>query len=168
VAVILVPTAGKVGSEAARLLAKRGVSVRVLAHHAAKAAALADAGVDVVEGDLDVPASIDAAMRGVLTVVLVSPAIPTQEFNVIESALRVGGVGSGEARHVVKITSKASPDSPIARRRGQAEIESRLIASGLRADAEQRPHAQFPHAGTRDCQLLQLRVAHRRRPSRHD
>jgi uncharacterized protein YbjT (DUF2867 family) len=31
----------------------------------------------------------------------------------------------------VKITSKASADSPIARRRGQAEIEHRLIASGL-------------------------------------
>ena len=35
------------------------------------------------------------------------------------------------ARHVVKITSKASSDSPIGRRRGQAQIENRLIASGL-------------------------------------
>jgi len=35
------------------------------------------------------------------------------------------------ARHVVKITSKASSDSPIARRRGQDQIENRLIASGL-------------------------------------
>jgi uncharacterized protein YbjT (DUF2867 family) len=31
----------------------------------------------------------------------------------------------------VKITSKASADSPIARQRGQAEIEAGLIASGL-------------------------------------
>jgi uncharacterized protein YbjT (DUF2867 family) len=31
----------------------------------------------------------------------------------------------------VKITSKASTDSPIVRRRGQAQIEERLIASGL-------------------------------------
>jgi uncharacterized protein YbjT (DUF2867 family) len=31
----------------------------------------------------------------------------------------------------VKVTSKASADSPIARRRGQAEIENGLIASGL-------------------------------------
>jgi uncharacterized protein YbjT (DUF2867 family) len=31
----------------------------------------------------------------------------------------------------VKITSKASADSPIARRRGQAEIDNGLIASGL-------------------------------------
>jgi uncharacterized protein YbjT (DUF2867 family) len=58
-------------------------------------------------------------------VVLVSPAIPAQELNVVASAVRAG------AGHVVKITSKASADSPIARRRGQAEIENGLIASGL-------------------------------------
>jgi len=58
-------------------------------------------------------------------VVLASPAIPAQELNVIDSAVRAG-VG-----HVVKITSKSSTDSPIARRRGEAEIENRLIASGL-------------------------------------
>ena len=34
-------------------------------------------------------------------------------------------------RHVIKITSKASADSPIARRRGQNEIEAGLAASGL-------------------------------------
>jgi uncharacterized protein YbjT (DUF2867 family) len=41
----------------------------------------------------------------------------------------------GDARagvgHVVKASSKASADSPIARRRGQAEIEAGLAASGL-------------------------------------
>jgi uncharacterized protein YbjT (DUF2867 family) len=57
--------------------------------------------------------------------VLVSPAIPAQELNVVASA---AGAGAG---HVVKITSKASADSPIARRRDQTEIENGLIASGL-------------------------------------
>ena len=33
--------------------------------------------------------------------------------------------------HVVKVTSKASLDSPVARRRGQAEIEQGLARSGL-------------------------------------
>ena len=122
---IFVTTAGKVGSEASRLLARRGVPVRVLVRNRQKAAALAQAGVEVAEGDLEVPATIDAAMRGVTSVVLVSPAIPAQELNVIDSAVRAG-VG-----HVVKITSKASADSPIARQRGQAEIEAGLIASGL-------------------------------------
>ena len=122
---ILVTTAGKVGSEAARLLAGRGVPVRVLVRDPAKAAALAQSGVEVAEGDLEVPATIDAAMQGVSAVVLVSPAVPVQELSVVDSAVRAG------AGHVVKITSKASADSPIARRRGQAEIEDGLIASGL-------------------------------------
>ncbi len=57
--------------------------------------------------------------------VLVSPAIPAQELNVVGSAVRAG------VDHVVKITSKASADSPIARRRGQTGIANGLIASGL-------------------------------------
>jgi uncharacterized protein YbjT (DUF2867 family) len=122
---ILITTAGKVGSVAARLLAERGEPVRVLVRDPAKGAALAQAGVDVRVGDLGVPASIDAAMAGVTAVVLVSPAIPAQELNVVDSAVRAG------AGHVVKITSKASADSPIARRRYQTEIEDGLIASGV-------------------------------------
>jgi uncharacterized protein YbjT (DUF2867 family) len=122
---ILIATAGKVGAEAARLLAHREEPARVLVRNPEKATALAQAGVDVAVGDLDVPATIDAAMRGVSAVVLVSPAIPAQELNVVTSAV-AAGVG-----HVVKITSKASADSPIARRRDQTEIENGLIASGL-------------------------------------
>ena len=99
--------------------------MRVLARNPEKATALEQAGVDVVEGDLDTPATIDATMRDVESVILVSPAVPAQELNVIDSAARAG------AQHVVKITSKASPHSPIARQRGQAEIEAGLIASGL-------------------------------------
>jgi uncharacterized protein YbjT (DUF2867 family) len=58
-------------------------------------------------------------------VVLVSPAIPAQELAVVDAAARAG-VG-----HVVKATSKASEDSPVGRRRGQAQIEAGLVASGL-------------------------------------
>ena len=122
---ILITTAGKVGAEVARLLAAQGEPVRVLARHPEKVVALSEAGVEVEEGDLEVPASIDAAMRDVSSVILVSLAIPTQELNVVDSAVRAG------VEHVVKITSKASAASPIARRRGQTEIEDGLIASGL-------------------------------------
>jgi uncharacterized protein YbjT (DUF2867 family) len=122
---ILVTTAGKVGTEAVRSLIRREAPVRVLVRDPGKAKALAGAGAEVAVGDLDVPASIDEAMAGVTEVVLVSPAIPAQELNVIASAARAG-VG-----HVVKASSKASADSPIARRRGQAEIEAGLAGSGL-------------------------------------
>ena len=122
---ILVTTPGKVGSEAALRLRQRGVPVRVLARHPEHATALADAGAEIAVGDLDQPASIDAAMAGVTGVVLVSPGGPAQELNVIHSAARAG------AGPVVKVTSNASADSPIARRRWQAEIEAGLAASGL-------------------------------------
>src|ERR1700730_7124318 len=122
---ILVTTAGKIGAEASRLLAQRGAPVRVLVRNPENVTGLPQAGVEVCKGDLAVPATIDAAMQGVTSVVLVSPAIPRQELNVVASAVRA------RVQHVVKIMSKASADSPIARRRGQFEIESGLIASGL-------------------------------------
>jgi uncharacterized protein YbjT (DUF2867 family) len=122
---ILITTAGKVGSEAARLLAAQGELVRVLVRDRAKHSALSQAGVDVVQGDLEVPATIDAAMHGVSSVILVSLAIPAQELNVVNSAVRAG------VDHVAKITSKASADSPIARRRDQTTIEEGLNSSGL-------------------------------------
>jgi uncharacterized protein YbjT (DUF2867 family) len=122
---ILVTTAGKVGSEAVLLLRQRQVPVRVLVRTPDKATALAEAGAEIAAGDLDAPASIDAAMAGITTVVLISPGAPVQELAVIGSAARAG------AGHVIKVTSNASADSPIARRRWQAEIEAGLAASGL-------------------------------------
>jgi uncharacterized protein YbjT (DUF2867 family) len=122
---ILVTTAGKVGAETVRLLRLRDLPVRVVVRDPAKAAALASAGAEIAQGDLDVPATIDDAMTGVSAVVLVSPAVPAQELNVVASAARAG------AGHVIKATSKASADSPIARRRWQAQIETGLAASGI-------------------------------------
>lgn len=122
---ILVTTAGTVGSEAARLLAARNIPVRVLVRDPKKVTELADAGVEIAVGDLEAPASLDEAMVGVTSVILVSPAVPVQELNVVASAARAG------VEHVVKASSKASADSPIARRRGQTEIEAGLAASGI-------------------------------------
>lgn len=122
---ILVITAGKVGAETARLLAERAEPVRVLVRDPGKASALAlaQAGVEVVQGDLAVPATVDAAMRGVWVAVLISPAVPAQELNVVDSAVRAG------AGHVVKITSKAS-----AAQRGPSS-SSRTTTPGLSPDA---------------------------------
>ena len=124
---ILVTTAGKVGAETVRLLREQDVPVRVLVRDPAKATAeaLAAAGAEIAGGDLEDPASLDEAMAGVSTVVLVSPAVPAQELNVVASAAKAG------VAHVLKATSKASPDSPIARRRGQSEIEAGLAATGI-------------------------------------
>ena len=122
---IFITTAGSVGAASARLLAGRGEQVRVLVRRPEKAGDLAQAGVDVVEGDLAVPATVDAALDGVTRVVLVSTAGPQEELNVVHGAVRSG------VEHLVKITSAAAPDSPVARQRDQYRVEQGLIASGL-------------------------------------
>ncbi|MEW2297995.1 NmrA family NAD(P)-binding protein, partial [Streptomyces sp. NPDC006743] len=76
--------------------------------------------------DLDRPGTLDAAMAGVDTLVLITPSVPTQEIAAIDSA-----VGQ-DVKHVVKITNhKATDDSPVGRRRDHARIEAHLRASGL-------------------------------------
>jgi uncharacterized protein YbjT (DUF2867 family) len=122
---ILITTAGKVGAEAARLLAARDVPVRILVRDPSKVDALAKTGVEVVQGDLTDAGSLRAAMKNISSVILVSPAIPAQELNVVNVATEF------EVEHVVKITSKASADSPIARRRDQTQIEDGIKASGV-------------------------------------
>lgn len=122
---ILVTTAGKVGAEAALLLRQRQLPVRVLVRDEGKAEVLAATGAEAAVGDLDDQASIDKAMTDVTGVILVSPAVPAQELNVVASAARAG------VAHIVKASSKASADSPIARRRWQTEIEAGLAASGV-------------------------------------
>ncbi len=116
---ILVTTAGKVGSVAARLIAQRDVPVRVLVRHPEKAGDLYRAGVEIFAGDLGSPGSIDQAMRGVSRVVLVTAPVLSQELNVIDSAEKAG------IEHVVKITNKADVHSPIARLDGRRRLRLR-------------------------------------------
>lgn len=116
---------GTVGGEAVRLLAQQGIPVRAFVRDGDKAAALAAVGAQIAEGDLGDPDTLDAGLDGADVVILVSPAVPVQELNVVAAAARAG------VAHVIKISSKASLDSPIERRRGQSEIEAGLAASGV-------------------------------------
>jgi uncharacterized protein YbjT (DUF2867 family) len=122
---ILVTTAGNVGAETVRLLAGRGEPVRVLVRSLASHAALVQAGAEVTVGDLADSAAIERALRGGSSVVLVTPGLPAQELAVIDAAADSG------VEHIVKITSDASADSPIERRRDHARVEAGLTASGL-------------------------------------
>jgi uncharacterized protein YbjT (DUF2867 family) len=123
--ILVTGATGKVGSEAVRLLRQRGLPVRAMVRDPGKAAPLAAGGAELARADFDDPGTIDDALAGVDTVILVSPGVPAQELNVVASAVRQG------VKYVIKVTSNASPDSPIARRRAQAEIEAGLAASGL-------------------------------------
>ena len=124
--ILVTGATGNVGSEAVRLLAARHQPTRALVRDPSRAVAVGvGVGVEIVTGDFARPDTLDEAMRGIDTVVLVSPAVPAQEIAVIDSALRQG------VSHVIKVTSKASADSPVDRRRGQAQIEAHLATTGL-------------------------------------
>ena len=122
---ILVTTAGKVGSEATRLLAAMNQPVSVLVRPGHDTRPITGRGVRIVEGDLGDRASIERAMVAVTGVVLVTPGVPDHELTLIEAARAAG------ATHVVKVTSDASADSPVGRRRDHHRIEEALEASGL-------------------------------------
>lgn len=121
--ILVTGATGNVGSAAVRLLAAQHRPTRALVRDPSRA--LRDGAVEIVTGDFDRPDTLDAAMGGIDTILLVSPAVPAQEIAVIDSAVRNG------VTHLVKITSKASADSPVGRRRGQAQIEAHLETTGL-------------------------------------
>ena len=61
---------GRLGTLLVGRLAARGLDVRVLTRDPARAHHLGDSATDIVEGDVRDRASIDAAMRGITTVVI--------------------------------------------------------------------------------------------------
>ena len=128
--VILVTGAtGNVGGTVISNLTARGANVRALVRDASKAQSLKSAGVDVVEGDMEKPETLDAAFRGVDKVFLLTPVSPdaaAQSSNAIAAAKRSG------RPHIVRMSAvKASHNSPTRIGRAHAETEDELKASGL-------------------------------------
>lgn len=128
-AVLVVGATGRVGRGVVDLLVDGGVPVRALARRPAEAALPAP--VDVVPGDLVVPGSLDAALRGVDTVFLVWTAPPATVPAVIERI-------AASARRVVLLSSPHRTPHPFFRQPNpmadlHAELERRIAASSLAA-----------------------------------
>jgi uncharacterized protein YbjT (DUF2867 family) len=124
---------GIAGSIIAREFARQGVPIRVLVRDPAKGAWLRELpGIEVVTGDMRVPASLGAALDGVDRVLMISSPrgdmVDTQ-CRFIDAA-KAAGVG-----HVVKFSGKESGTTfdPQAFRgtRWHLEIERYLERSGL-------------------------------------
>src|SRR5579872_933858 len=94
--ILVTGATGNIGSEVVRLLVAGGHKVRVLARDPAKAARLGP-GVEIVRGDLTVPASLDPAMKGIERAFLVAHAmeLPTITEHFSAAAERAG------VKHVV-------------------------------------------------------------------
>jgi uncharacterized protein YbjT (DUF2867 family) len=126
--VLVTGATGRVGRAVAGLLADAGLPVRALTRRSAAAAAL-PANVEVVTGDLTVPESLDAALRGVGAVFLIWTAPPATAAAVVERL-------ATHARRVVFLSSPHQTPHPFFRQPNpmavlHADIERLIAAAGL-------------------------------------
>ena len=112
---LLTGVTGKTGGASAQALLKKGVPLRAIVRNAEKAAALKDAGVELVIGDVTDPAVLEKAMTGVDKALMTMPNGEKQlelEKQFVDVAKRSG------VRHVIKMSSMeavADAKSPIAK-----------------------------------------------------
>src|SRR4029077_10366609 len=129
VPMVLVTGASRRGGRAVGdLLLEAGVPVRALTHRS-EAAVTLPANVEVVTGDLTVPESLDAGLRGVGTVLLVWTAPPTTAPAVVERL-------ASYARRVVFLSSPHQTPHPFFQQPNpmallHADIERLIAATGL-------------------------------------
>jgi uncharacterized protein YbjT (DUF2867 family) len=130
---------GLLGTRVVGLLRQRQLEVRVLTRDRSRAAGLASAGVDIVEGDIADPTAVRRAVDGVTTVVSAihgfagpnntgSPATIDRDgnHNLIQAAREAG------AEHLVLLSVRdASPDHPMDLMRMKHAAEEELKASDL-------------------------------------
>ncbi len=136
--ILVTGATGNVGSQLVPTLVRRGAQVRALVHTPEKAKIVEGPGVEIVFGDYDDPASLDAAMQGVEALFLLvfpSPDGQRQPDNLIAAANEAG------VRRIVKLSALgAAADSPSMLGRWQHESEQRVAASGL-AFTHLQPHS---------------------------
>ena len=128
--ILITGATGKVGSALLDNLGNADIDLRALAHDESEAHALGERGVETVPGDFLEPETLGPALEGASAVFLLTPIHPQQVHqatNVIQAA-KV----SGSDPHVVRLSvHQASHDAPTRISRQHAEIEDRLVSSGL-------------------------------------
>jgi len=126
--VLVTGATGRVGRAVVGLLIDAGVPVRALTHRS-EAAATLPASVEVVTGDLTVPESLDAGLRGAGAVFLVWTAPPATAPAVVERV-------AAYARRVVFLSSPHQTPHPFFQQANpmavlHADIERLIAAAGL-------------------------------------
>jgi uncharacterized protein YbjT (DUF2867 family) len=128
--ILVTGATGLTGGALVHRLSAAGVPVRALARSASRAEGLsALPQVEVVEGDMARPATLDPALRDVDRAMLVSSADPAMlevQSNFIDAAAKAG------VEHLVKLSGIiADLDSPFRFARMHGEIERHLESSGM-------------------------------------
>ena len=112
-----------------RGLLARGVRVRALARDVGRAAYLADAGAEIVAGDLALPPTLEAALDRVERAFLLSPSAPDQVE--LQSAF-VRVAKQAGVRHLVKLSgAHANPDAAARFARWHGQVERAIVAADL-------------------------------------
>ena len=139
--ILVAGATGNLGSEICRRLLSRGETVRGLARATSspeKIAALETIGVEIVRGDLKNRASLDAACRGVDTVIsTVSMIVTAKEGDSFDETDNAGtralveAARAANARQFIFVSFDWSifPDSPLVK--AKREVEQHLKQSGL-------------------------------------
>jgi uncharacterized protein YbjT (DUF2867 family) len=127
--ILLTGATGKTGGAAARALAGKGLRLRAIVRNAEKAKSLADAGIELVVGDMADEAVLSRAMAGVSTVTLILPNSEKQ----LEMELRfVDHAKASGVKHIVKLSSiEAEPGVKQEIPANHVKIEAYIRASGL-------------------------------------
>jgi uncharacterized protein YbjT (DUF2867 family) len=127
--ILVTGATGNNGSEIVKQLSAAGAPVRALVRNPAKAAAIKGPNVEIFEGDLGKPATLDAAMAGVERVLLCSGFSSDEvdmQGNMVKAARRAG------SPHMVKFSViGADPTSPYRILSDHGQIEKQIEASGL-------------------------------------
>lgn len=129
--ILVTGATGTVGSEILTLLCEQGgESVRALVRNESKAAQFANQTVKPFMGDLEDRSSVDAAMRGVDTLVLITSANPVAESHASNAIAAAQTAGT---KKIVRLSAiKASIDGPTDNTRAHAKTEDEIVSSGLR------------------------------------
>jgi uncharacterized protein YbjT (DUF2867 family) len=126
--ILVAGATGNVGPTLVDCLVRSGHSVRVLVRDPHKATHLLGARVEVIHGDLEDPASLAAAFRGISSAFVAtapSPSLDEQEINFIDAA-RAASIG-----RLVKLSGFGIEFSTDRIHVAHKRSEQRLRASGL-------------------------------------
>jgi uncharacterized protein YbjT (DUF2867 family) len=127
--ILVIGGTGQVGCEVVKQLAQAKAKARVLVRSAQKAEEAKKLGLETVEGDFTNIPSLEAALKGVEKLFLLTPAgshQADQEIAVMEAAKKAG------VKHIVLVSAVgAHPSSPITLAQQHAKSEDHLKGMGL-------------------------------------
>jgi uncharacterized protein YbjT (DUF2867 family) len=148
--ILIVGATGQLGGAVAQALLAQGRAVRVLVRHNSPSEALASqglatsaqtlqtAGAEMVYGDLKDRASLDAACRGVSTVIATANSVlrggpdNVQTVDLEGNRSLIDAAAAAGVQHFIFVSAQnADPNHPVPFLQAKGQTEQHLIASGL-------------------------------------